>query len=130
MASIQKYTDLIVWQKSHQYVLDLYRVTKGLPASEAYGLTSQVRRSAVSVPSNIVEGFERGSSKEFKQFLIIARASLAESQSQLLIARDLEFISKSDFDKLASISIEVHKMINALIKSIATRQLATNKLKD
>lgn len=111
-------------------MLDVYRATNSLPSSEAYGLTSQVRRSAVSVPSNIVEGFERGSGKEFKHFLIIARASLAESQSQLLIARDLGYIAKGDFDKLADVSVEVHKMINALLKSIATRQLATNKLKD
>lgn len=121
MASIKKFSDMLVWQKSHNYVLAIYQVTENFPQSEQFGLTSQLRRAAVSVTSNIVEGFDRGSNKEFKQFLIVARASLSETQNQLLIARDLGFVKASIFDKLAADSIEIHKMINGFIKSLQTR---------
>jgi four helix bundle protein len=129
LASVKKFTDLIVWQKAHKFVLNVYKVTEKFPTSEQFGLTSQVRRAAISVTSNIVEGFERGSNKEFKQFLVIARASLAEVQSQLLLARDLNFIKAEDFEKLASQSVEVHKLINGFMKSLATSKLDTSKLK-
>ena len=126
MASIRKFSDLLVWQKGHQFVMVIYKVTSSFPGSEQFGLTSQIRRAAVSITSKIVEGFERGSNRELRQFLIIARASLAETQNQLLVARDLGYIAKEDFDKLASQSVEVHKMINGFMKSLQTRQLNTS----
>lgn len=128
MATVKKFTDLLVWQKAHSFVLGIYKQTESFPKAEQFGLTNQMRRAAVSVTSNIVEGFERGSNKELKQFLVISRASLAEVQNQLLIARDLEYISKQDFNKLAEQSVEIHKMTNGFMKSLQTRSLDTSKL--
>lgn len=118
MARINKFSELKVWQKGHEYVLAVYRASEDFPRSEQFGLQSQLRRSAVSFTSNIVEGFDRGSNKEFIQFLIIARASLSESQNQLLIARDLGFITSESFNKLADKSVEAHKMVNGLVKTL------------
>jgi four helix bundle protein len=126
VASIKKFTDLIAWQKGHALVLHVYSVTDNMPAKEQFGLQSQIRRAVVSVTSNIVEGFDRGSSKEFVQFLMMARASLAEVQNQLLIAKDLQYISKQDFEQLALNSVEIHKIINGLIKNLRTRKLTTS----
>jgi four helix bundle protein len=130
VARINKFTDLVVWQKAHRFVLAVYSVSKHFPREEQFGLTSQMRRAAVSVTSNIVEGFDRGSNKEFIQFLIIARASLTEVQSQLLIARDLEYIDHKDFEKLAKDTVEVHKLINGLIKTLRTSKLSNSKTKN
>ena len=115
-----------VWKRSHTFVLALYKATDALPASEQFGLTSQMRRAGVSITSNIAEGFDRSSTREFKQFLIVSRASLSEVQSQLLIARDLGFLRKEVFDALANESQQIHKMINGLIKHLLTRQLTNS----
>jgi len=128
VASIKKFTELIAWQKSHRLVLDVYKATEVFPRSEVFGLQSQIRRAVVSVTSNIAEGFERGSNKELIQFLIMARASLSETQNQLLIAKDLGYLNKKDFDELADKTVEVHKIINGLIKSLRTSKLTTSKL--
>lgn len=128
MASITKFTELIVWQKAHKLVLAIYKLTEQFPTSEQFGLTSQLRRAAVSVTSNIVEGFERSTNKELRQFLVISRGSLAETQYQLLLARDLGYISTNEFNKLAKDSVEVHKLINGFMKSLQTRKLETSKL--
>jgi four helix bundle protein len=128
VASIKKFSDLSVWQKAHKFVLAVYKVSEQFPKSELFGLTNQLRRASVSITSNIVEGFERNSNKEMKQFFTIARASLAEAQSQLLIARDLGFMRIEQFNKLAEQSVEIHKMINGFIKSLDTRKLETSKL--
>jgi four helix bundle protein len=126
VATIIKFTDLLTWQKGHSFVLAVYKSTARLPQSEQFGLTGQIRRAAVSVTSNIVEGFERGTNKEFRQFLIISRASLAETQNQLLLAKDLGYLKKEDFERLAGQSVELRKMINGFIKSLQTRSLATH----
>lgn len=118
MATAKNYHELQVWKKSHNFCIVIYRITNSFPSSEQFGLTNQLRRAAVSVPSNIVEGFERGSNKEFKQFLIVARGSVGELQAQIEIARDLEYISVDNFAKLHENLIEIHKMINGLIKAI------------
>ena len=94
-----------------QLVLDVYSLTSEFPKEEIYGLTSQIRRSAVSIPSNIAEGAARGSRKEFSQFLYVALGSLAELETQLLIAQDLGYIQELDHDTLS----EIRKMINGLI---------------
>lgn len=100
---IKSFKDLRVWQKSVQIVEDAYRLTKFFPKEELYGLTSQIRRASISVPSNIAEGFRRYHNKEYKQFLFIALGSLAELETQLIIAARLNFVSKQDlqdvFDK-------------------------------
>ena len=113
------FKDLLVWQKSHVFVLGIYKLTKSFPADEQLGLTSQIRRAAVSISSNIVEGSQRGSDKELKRFLLIARGSLAEVQAQLLIAKDLDYIDPGDFTKIALQAVEINKMINGLMKGVS-----------
>ena len=96
------YRDLIAWQKAKSVALDVYRCTRRFPRDEVYGLSSQMRRPAVSVPSNIAEGKGRYSQKEFVQFLYHARGSLLELQTQLSIARDLDYIDLAAFKSLQS----------------------------
>ncbi len=90
--SVRSYRDLVAWQKSMALVTDVYRCTRGFPTSEIYGLTAQLRRAAVSVPSNIAEGQGRSSTGEFRQFLGHARGSLLEVETQILIAQNLGYI--------------------------------------
>ena len=113
------FKDLIVWQKSHAFVLSIYKATNNFPQSEQFALTSQIRRAAVSISCNVVEGYERGSQKELTRFLLIARGSNAEVQAQLLIAKDLGYLKEKDFAKLAEQSVEVNKLINGLRKGVA-----------
>jgi four helix bundle protein len=115
--NIQSYRDLIVWQKSMDLVVKVYRVTDSYPKTEVYGLTSQTRRSAVSVPSNIAEGRLRGSRKDFRQFLIFAIASGAELETQLEIALRLGYLSREAYEELSLLLTEVMKMLNKLIKT-------------
>lgn len=115
---VRNYRELLVWQKGHQLALEIYRVTVGFPKVEQFGLTDQLRRAAISVPSNVVEGFERGSNKEFKHFLSIARGSTGEVRAQIELARDIGYMQNDDFEKLFDLTTEVHKMINSLIKKL------------
>lgn len=126
MSGIKRFTDLTVWQRSHKFVVGIYSLTEQFPQSEQFALTSQIRRAAVSITSNIVEGFDRGSSREFKRFLLISRASLSEVQNQLLIARDLKFIDTIAFKNMAKESVEIHKMINGMIKHLLTLKLVNS----
>ena len=112
------YKDLIVWQKSMQLALEVYRVTKAFPREEMYGLTSQVRRAAVSIPSNIAEGQARKSTKEFRQFLSIARGSLAEVETQLLIGLHLGYLSDEDIKPIMGLQEEANRMLNSLINKL------------
>ncbi len=109
---------LIVWQKSHELVLKVYGITKDFPRDELFGLTSQVRRAAVSVPSNIVEGKARGSNKDFKRFLLIARGSLEETKYQLLLAKDLKYIDEVKYREALKLAEEVGKLLSGLIKHL------------
>lgn len=113
------FKDLKVWQKAHQLALKVYKASELFPKSELLCLTSQIRRAAISVSSNIVEGSQRGSNKEFMRFLLMARGSLAEVQAQLLLAKDLHYMSIKDFEHIASMTVEVNKMINGLMKGVA-----------
>ncbi|OIQ00429.1 four helix bundle protein [Candidatus Wirthbacteria bacterium CG2_30_54_11] len=115
----KSYKDLIVWQKAIDLVTDIYQVTKHFPKDELYGLTSQIRRSAVSIPSNIAEGECRQSSKELGQFLSIAWGSCAELETQLLIASRLGYLEAERYLKLDSLRQEISKMIFALRKSLS-----------
>ncbi|EKE18431.1 MAG: S23 ribosomal protein [uncultured bacterium] len=113
---IKSFTDLNAWKEGHMMVLDIYEITKKFPKEEMFGLTNQIRRAVVSVTSNIAEGFSRNSYKEKGQFYSIALGSVTEIQSQLLISRDVKYISKEEFDRIAEKTIIVNKLINGLLK--------------
>jgi four helix bundle protein len=114
----QSFRDLVVWQRSMQLTVVIYKLTKDFPREELYGLTNQIRRAAVSLPSNIAEGHGRLNTGEFRQFLGIARASNFELQTQLQIARELEMGDQKLIDHAESLSHEVGKMIYAVLKSL------------
>lgn len=116
---IKSFKELIVWQKSIELVKGVYLTTAKLPANEIYGLSSQMRRASVSIPSNIAEGQQRKNFKEFAQFMRIAYASAAELETQLLIASDL--YKQIDFSRAASLLEEVQKMLNAILKKLESR---------
>jgi len=120
-AKIKSFTNLTAWQKGHQLVVAIYKITNKFPKEEVYGLTNQIRRCAVSITSNIAEGFSRQSKKEKIQFYFTAKGSLTELQNQLLIAKDINYLKKEKFDKIAQLTIEVAKLLNGLIKSLNTR---------
>jgi four helix bundle protein len=119
---VQSYRDLIVWKKAMVLVLKVYRCTEGFPKHEIYGLTAQLRRAAVSVPSNIAEGQARLSTGEFKQFLGNARGSLMEVETQIFIARDLGFSEPSQSEVLLDDIAEVARILNGLLASLARRK--------
>ncbi len=113
---IRSFTDLDVWKKAHYLATSIYQTTKTFPRDEVFGLISQLRRAAVSVSSNIAEGFTRESYPDKIRFYTIALGSLVEIQNQLLIARDVGYLNKNDFDVLADKTIQVHKLINGLLR--------------
>ena len=112
---------LTVWQKSHTLTLLIYKVSKAFPKEELYGLTSQIRRSAISLPSNISEGCGRLSDKELSHFLVIANGSANELEYQLLLAKDLEYISLPIYESIYNQLIEIKKMLNAFIKKLNSK---------
>jgi four helix bundle protein len=115
---LQSFRDLVVWQRSMQLCVAVYRLTRDFPREEAYGLTSQIRRCAVSVPSNIAEGQGRSGRGEFQQFLGIARGSNCELQTQLELARALEFGNSELVAEAEHLSHEVGKMLYSFMESI------------
>jgi four helix bundle protein len=117
-SGVRSFRDLKVWQKSIQLTVAIYRVTQSFPREELYGLTSQIRRSAVSIPSNIAEGQGRLNTAEFRQFLGIARGSNCELQTQLEIARALGFSDPKEIEGAENLSHEVGKMLFAMIGSL------------
>jgi four helix bundle protein len=118
MSNIKSYKDLIVWQKAMILVKIVYSVTKKYPKDEMYGLTSQLRRAAVSVACNIAEGQARNSTGEFKQFLGVSRGSLAETETLLLLSSDLNLISSVELEEITKITDEVGKLLSGLLKSL------------
>lgn len=120
---IRSFTDLIVWQKSHSLVLEVYKLTKRFPSDEKFGLTNQLRRAAVSITSNIAEGFSRKSYKEKIQFYYTSLGSLSEVQNQLLISKDLKYLNMTEFDRLFELTVEISKMLSVLIKKSKVKQL-------
>jgi len=118
MNAIKSYRDLIVWQKSMLLVTDIYTISSHFPNGEIYGLTSQMRRSAVSIPSNIAEGYGRHSTNEYKRFLQIAVGSLFELQTQVEIAFNLKYIEQTIFIKTINLCVEIDKMLYTIIKKI------------
>lgn len=107
---------LVVWQRGMEMVKEAYRLTSQIPSEEKFGLVSQMRRAAVSVPSNIAEGYKRGGDKELKQFLLIARGSLAELQTQTILAQELFKLRESG--KLVSMIEEVQKLLEGFIRRL------------
>jgi four helix bundle protein len=116
--AIQSYRDLIVWQKAMDLVVLVYDVTAAFPKEELYGLTAQMRRSAISIPSNIAEGRSRGSRKDFRQFMIMAYASGAELETQIKITKRLRYGNPIQIASLEPLLQEVMKMLNKLIDSL------------
>ena len=115
------YTQLKVWQKGMDMVEEIYHITLKLPESERFGLISQLRRAAVSVPSNIAEGYSRMTTKEYINFLSIARGSNAELETQLLICKRLNYLSDSDLSLAFPLLKEIGKMISAIINTLGTK---------
>jgi four helix bundle protein len=118
MGNIKSYKDLIVWQKAMILAKTLYTITKKFPKEEIYGLTSQLRRAAVSVACNIAEGQARNSTGEFKQFLGVSKGSLAETETLLLLSSDLNLISSVELEEITNITDEVGKLLCGLLKSL------------
>lgn len=120
-ARTRHYRDLIAWQKAMDLARAVYRETESLPKSEMYGMQSQMRRSAVSVPSNIAEGHGRLDDGHFRQFLATARGSLFELQTQLELAGDLKFLSPGCTEQLMAMSEEIARLLNGLVWSLECR---------
>ena len=115
---MQRFTELKIWQRSHQLALDIYKLTSSFPRSELFGIVSQTRRAVVSVSSNIAEGAKRQSQGDYARFLNVAEASLAETESLLRPARDLDFASASIADPLIDEAEQVSRMINGMRDSV------------
>lgn len=118
MAKVQRYEDLIAWQQAYAIVIKVYEATKRFPTDERYGLTQQIRRAAVSIPSNIAEGFGRHSRPDYLRFLDIARGSTYELQTQMRIAQDLGF---ADDKELMDRIEELERVLNGLIRSLRSK---------
>lgn len=114
---IKSFKDIIAWQKAHKLTLEIYRITENYPVNENYGLTSQMRRSSVSVASNIVEGFKRKSRKDKSNFITISISSLEELKYQIVLSRDLKYINSATFNILSKKAIEVSKLLHSWKKS-------------
>lgn len=115
------YKDLIVWQKSMELARIIYRLTSRFPRDEVFGLTNQIRRAVVSIPSNIAEGFGRGSDREFIHFLRIAKGSAAEVETQILISEDLRYVSPDSAQAALSLCDEIVRMLGTMIVKIGKR---------
>jgi four helix bundle protein len=115
------YKDLQIWQKGMRLTKEIYRLTARFPTEERYGLASQMRRAAVSIPSNIAEGQARRGTKEFVQFLSLASGSLAELDTQLLLSVDLEYTQRTDATAAATEITEIQKMVAAIQRKLAAR---------
>jgi len=117
---IKNFTDLNTWKEAHRLVLLVYKLTKKFPKDETFGLTNQIRRAVVSITSNIAEGFSRNYYKEKSQFYSMSLGSLTEVQNQLMIARDLKYISEEEFSGADELTVVVSKLLNGLIKMSKT----------
>ena len=133
MSTIKSFEGLIIWQESRKFINDIYKLTKNFPQEELYGLTSQIRRAAISIMANIAEGFDRRTTKEFISFLVIARASISEVQNDLYLSLDLNYINNEDFKTYYNHAQKIGKLINGLItylKSQAKSYTKTTKINE
>ena len=117
IGTIDSFTKLIAWQEAHRLVLSIYQITRVFPKDELFGLTSQMRRAAISITSNIAEGFNRRTANDKVHFYYIALGSLTEEQNQLLASRDIGYINNASFHKIAEQTVLVSKVLNGLIKA-------------
>ena len=118
---MKSFTDLEVWKRAHAVVLDVYKLTNPFPRSEQFGVVSQIRRAAYSIPANIAEGFGRHSTKELPQFLAISNGSLEELHYFLILSRDLRYLSPLDLEKLEKDLKAIAQMLEALRQSLQRR---------
>ena len=118
---MRNYRELEVWQKSHKLTLDLYRISRSFPKEETYGLTSQLRRAAVSVGANLAEGCGRRTSPELARFVRIAMGSASELDYHLLLCRDFDFVTESQYERSVAELTRVRKMLSALLASIEAK---------
>lgn len=119
MSGVKSYKELLIWQKGIKIVVSIYKLTKDFPKEEMYALTSQLKRASISVPSNIAEGFGRQTDKSFNHFLNISRGSLNEIETQLIIAKELDFVVDDNlFNEILFLIEEESKMINAFSKNL------------
>ncbi len=118
---IKTFTDLNAWKEAHKLVLDIYTLTIRFPKDELFALVSQLRRAAVSITSNIAEGFSRDSYSDKKHFYVMAHGSLTEVQNQLIISKDVQYIDDVSFQKSYNQSVIVHKLLSGLIKATKER---------
>lgn len=133
MSTIKAFEELIIWQEARKFANGIYKLTKKYPQEELYGLTSQMRRAGVSIMSNIAEGFDRRTTKEFKNFLVISRASVSEVQNDLYISLDLNYINNEDFKTYYYYAQKIAKLINGLItylKSQTESYIKTTKINE
>ncbi len=115
---MKDFRELKVWEKAHRFVLGVYRSSQSFPADERFGLTAHLRKSVVSITSNIAEGCGRETDKDFARFLIIAAGSASEAEYQILLAKDLGYLSDSSYEDLDSKVNEVKRMLNSLIQTL------------
>jgi four helix bundle protein len=115
---IDKFEDLIAWQKARELTKEIYFITSRGGFSKDYGLRDQIRRAVVSIMSNIAEGFDRGGRAEFHQFVVVAKGSCAEVRSQLYVAHDIGYISKEEFNRLNNMTLELSRILGGLRKSL------------
>ncbi len=111
---MKSFRELKVWQKAHRLTLKIYEITRDFPSDERFSLISQIRRSSISIPANIVEGFKRRSNKEYAHFLNVAEASLEETKYFLILAKDLKYMEDNAYVELMNLSEEIGKMLYTL----------------
>ena len=124
---IREFTDLRVWQAAHQLVISIYKLTKLFPKSEIFGLISQMQRSAVSITSNIAEGFGRQTYKEKIQFYYQAQGSLTELKNQVILSRDISYITQKDFESIMGHAVSTHRLLQAFITK--SKEILRSRLK-
>jgi four helix bundle protein len=120
---LKNYKELKVWKKSYELCLEIYRITAKFPKEEKYGLTSQIRRSAVSIPSNIAEGYGRKTTSDYVRLLYISYGSVCELETQILLAGDLNLIENDELGTIKEDIAEIERMLKALIKSLENKPL-------
>lgn len=122
MGTILSFRDLLVWQKGHELVLNIYKLTRDFPKAEQFGLSNQMQRAAVSITSNIVEGFSRRGIKEKIQFYYMAHGSLSEVENQVQIAKDIGYLSDNEYNHISVLCFETGRLLNSLIKKTDLRK--------
>lgn len=121
--AMQRFTELLVWQKSHALVLRVYSVSKSFPREERFGITSQLRRAAVSVAANIAEGAKRRTGPDYARFINFSEASMAEVEYLLMLCRDLGYLPPDEFERLSKATNEIERMLFGLRKRVVERRV-------